>query len=145
MRKSFLTIIVAAILIVAAQGFCAELMVGDKAPVLQTGKWVQGEPVEGFDTNHVYVVEFWATWCGPCVGSIPHLNQLWEKYKDKGVIVIGQDVWDSDAAVTPFVKKMGANMTYRVALDDKGQVADGWMAGQFCGAAAADPPGSEED
>ena len=39
----------------------ASLVVGDPAPMLQTGKWVQGEPVERFDSNHVYVVEFWAT------------------------------------------------------------------------------------
>ena len=103
-------------------------MVGDKAPNLQTGKWVQGEPVQSFDTNHVYIVEFWATWCGPCIQSIPHLNQMWQKFKSKGVIVIGQNVWDSDEAVAPFVKKMGADMTYRVALDDKSQDADGWMA-----------------
>lgn len=115
-------------LMVAACGSRAELMVGDKAPALQTGNWVQGDPVQSFDTNHVYIVEFWATWCGPCVGSIPHLNQLWDAFKDKGLIVIGQDVWDSDDAVTPFVKKMGDRMTYRVALDDKTQDAEGWMA-----------------
>ena len=109
----------------------AELMVGDTAPKLQTGSWIQGEPVHGFDTNHVYIVEFWATWCGPCVGSIPHLNELWEKFKDQGVIVIGLDVWDSDEAVAPFVKKMGDKMTYRVALDDKNHDPDGSMSSNW--------------
>lgn len=117
-----------AVLMAVAGRSQAELMVGDKAPKLQTGKWIQGHSVSGFDSNHVYVVEFWATWCGPCVQSIPHLNQLWQKFKDKGVIVIGQDVWDSDAAVAPFVKKMGTNMTYRVALDDKNSDSDGFMS-----------------
>jgi len=105
----------------------AELMVGDMAPKLQTGKWIQGEPVSGFDRHHVYVLEFWATWCGPCLQSIPHLNQLWEKYRNKDVIFIGLDVWDS-GAVGPFVKKMGTNMTYRVALDDKSSDPDGVMS-----------------
>jgi thiol-disulfide isomerase/thioredoxin len=109
----------------------AELMVGDTAPKLQAGSWIQGEPVHGFDTNHIYIVEFWATWCGPCVGSIPHLNELREKFKDKGVIVIGMDVWDSDEAVAPFVKKMGDKMTYRVALDDKSHDPDGFMSSNW--------------
>jgi thiol-disulfide isomerase/thioredoxin len=117
-----------AVLMAVAGASRAELMVGDQAPKLQTGKWIQGQSVSGFDSNHVYIVEFWATWCGPCVQSIPHLNQLWQKFEDKGVVVIGQDVWDSDAAVAPFVKKMGTNMTYRVALDDKSSDADGIMS-----------------
>ena len=105
----------------------AELMVGDPAPKLQTGGWIQGAPVSGFDSNHVYIVEFWATWCGPCIDSIPQLNQLSKKFEDKGVIVIGQDVDDSDKKVAPFVKKMGTNMTYRVALDDKRSDTNGFM------------------
>jgi thiol-disulfide isomerase/thioredoxin len=128
MKKSLLLL---AFIVAASSTFAtkanAELMIGDKAPKLQGGKWVQGEPMQAFDTNHIYIVEFWATWCGPCVGSIPHLNQLWQEFIDKGVIVIGQDVWDSDEAVTPFVKKIGTNMTYRVALDDKSQDPDGFM------------------
>jgi hypothetical protein len=53
---------------------------------------------------------------------------LWQNFQNKGVIVIGLDVWDSDAAVAPFVKKMGTNMTYRVALDDKSSDPDGFMS-----------------
>lgn len=114
------------------------LKVGDKAPKLQVGKWVQGEPVKELENSKAYIVEFWATWCGPCRVSIPHLNDLHNKYKSKGLVVIGQDVWERDeSAVGPFVKKMGDKMTYRVALDDKsksdqGAMADNWMtaAGQ---------------
>jgi thiol-disulfide isomerase/thioredoxin len=52
----------------------ATLKVGDAAPKLQVAKWVQGEEVKEFDKAKAYIVEFWATWCGPCKASIPHLN-----------------------------------------------------------------------
>jgi len=110
------------------------LKVGDPAPKLQTGKWVQGDPVKEFQQGKAYIVEFWATWCGPCRASIPHLNEIYTKYKGQGLIVIGQNCWERDEGlVAPFVEKMGDKMTYRVALDDKsdkknGAMAETWMA-----------------
>src|SRR5688572_28223624 len=131
-------ILMLAITACCTQAGAAALNVGDAAPKLQVSKWVQGDPVKEFERDKAYVVEFWATWCGPCVVSIPHLNELHNKFKDKGLVVIGQDVWEQkQEAVVPFVKKMGDKMTYRVALDsvegnDKGAMASTWMeaAGQ---------------
>ena len=116
------------------------LKVGSPAPELQTGKWVQGEPVKSFEKGKVYIVEFWATWCGPCRATIPHLNEMHTKFADKGVIVIGQNCWERDTEkVAPFIKEMGDKMTYRIALDavegedpNAGAMATKWMqaAGQ---------------
>ncbi len=129
MLRRTLTLIASIALAFAAQTAQADLTIGDPAPKFQVGKWIQGEPVKEFDTNHVYIVDFWATWCPYCLTSIPHLNELWQKFKDKGVIVIGQDVWEqNDSAVAPLVKKMGTNMTYRVALDDTSKDLDGYMS-----------------
>lgn len=124
--------------VAVARGAEATLKVGDPAPKLQTGKWVQGEPVAEFQKGKAYIVEFWATWCGPCRVSIPHLNEIHNKFKGQGLVVIGQNCWEhDDTLVAPFVKKMGDQMTYRVVMDDKsdsdkGKMAETWMtaAGQ---------------
>lgn len=120
----------------ASQVTAADLKVGDPAPKLQTGKWVQGEPVKNFSKDKAYIVEFWATWCGPCKASIPHVNELYQKYKDKGLMVIGQNCWEKDESqVAAFVKQMGEKMTYRVALDDKSSNTNGAMAATWMEAA----------
>jgi thiol-disulfide isomerase/thioredoxin len=107
----------------------ATLKIGDPAPKLQVSQWVQGDPVKEFERDKAYIVEFWATWCGPCRESIPHLNEIHKKYKDKGLVVIGQNVSERDQKlVAPFVKKMGDQMTYRVALDTKDdKMNETWM------------------
>ncbi len=110
------------------------LKVGDPAPALKIEKWVKGEAITGFEKERVYVVEFWATWCGPCRASIPHLTHLQKQYKDKGVTVVGISSSEQKGLsdVEPFVKKMGARMDYTVAWDDQGATSTAWMdaAGQ---------------
>jgi erythromycin esterase-like protein/thiol-disulfide isomerase/thioredoxin len=93
------------------------LMVGDAAPPITAGQWLKGDAVTEFKKGHVYVVEFWATWCGPCVRNIPHLTELQQKYRDR-LTVIGVSVWEPrPAEVAPFVATMGDKMAYTVAAD----------------------------
>jgi thiol-disulfide isomerase/thioredoxin len=106
------------------------LGVGDAAPPLKVSKWVKGEAVAKLTTNKTYVVEFWATWCGPCRTSIPHLTELAHQFTN--VTFIGVDVWergpDKDATVAKFITMMGAMMDYRVAMDtEDGDMANNWM------------------
>jgi thiol-disulfide isomerase/thioredoxin len=112
-----------------------DLSVGDLAPPLAVKEFVKGEPVKKFEKGKIYVVEFWATWCGPCRTSIPHLTELQKKNQD--VTFIGVSVWETDQKkVEPFVKEMGDKMDYRVAVDDvpeganrqEGTMAKTWMA-----------------
>jgi len=98
--------------------------VGDPAPPLKVQEWVKGGPVdlkEGKGKN-IYVVEFWAVWCGPCKASIPHLTAVQKKYKDKGVVIIGVSSSDRSLAdVKKYVKQQGAKMDYVVAYEDQGR------------------------
>jgi thiol-disulfide isomerase/thioredoxin len=67
------------------------------------------------------IVEFWATWCPPCRASIPHLNEVNKKFKDKGLVIIG--VTDEDKAkVLEFQKTLP--MDYTVAFDKEGKLGE---------------------
>lgn len=105
-------------------------VLGSKAPPLAIANWVKGEKAEKFEPGKAYIVEFWATWCGPCIQNIPHLTKLQKKYKDRGLVVIGISSADQGgiAVVKPFVEKQGERMGYTVALDDSGKTALAYMA-----------------
>lgn len=103
-----------------------KLGVGDPAPELNIDNWVKGEPVTGFEKGRIYVVEFWATWCGPCIVSIPHLTEMAHKFKKDGVTMIGISSSDKDLeTVQKFVEKMGDKMDYTVAVDRKVAAEEG--------------------
>lgn len=92
----------------------AALDVGDKAPSLAKVTWMKGSAVE--PGSAITVVEFWATWCGPCRKSIPHLTELQKKYGAK-VNIVGISNEDQPT-VKPFIDEMGAKMDYHVGIAD---------------------------
>jgi thiol-disulfide isomerase/thioredoxin len=111
-----------------------KLAVGDKAPAIKVEKFIKGEPVKEFEKGKVYVVEFWATWCRPCIAAFPHLSELQKEYKDKGVTFIGTNIWERGysestiATVADFVKNQGDKMAYTVAYDGGTKfMEENWM------------------
>jgi thiol-disulfide isomerase/thioredoxin len=92
----------------------------DIKPII-AAKRIQGEVAENWEPGKLYLLECWATWCGPCIAAIPHVNELHEKYRDKGLRVIGMNVWeDGEEKVAAFVKKKGKGMSYPVVYVGKG-------------------------
>src|SRR5580693_3675651 len=94
---------------------------GDPAPPLQELTWLKGKPLERFEMGKVYVVEFWATWCIPCIAAMPRLSKLARKYKKK-IVVIGIDVLEEKTTpmnmVKAFVDSMGHRIKFPVAAEN---------------------------
>ena len=120
------------LLLLSATLSAAGLKIGDPAPGTRPESMLQGEAVKEFKKGEIVVFECWASWCGPCVAAIPHLDDLHRKMGKKGVIIMGVNVWEAerDAAsaqrAKDFLKAQGDKLSYRVALGGKAFVKD-WL------------------
>ncbi len=109
------TLVILAILFVCDPADAATI-VGQKAPSLQITNWLTpGPPSSASLQDRVLVVEFWATWCKPCVQSIPHMVELTDKYADKGALFIGLSRDKSAGDVRTFLQQNKIN--YHIAMD----------------------------
>jgi peroxiredoxin len=65
--------------------------------------------------GHVVMVNFWATWCGPCRQEMPQLNRLYEKYRASGFVLLGVNVDDDTRNAAQLAAKLG--LKFPVLLD----------------------------
>lgn len=90
-----------------------------------TARDIEGKTVRLSDYlgKQAIVLNFWATWCEPCVAEFPHLRKMYEKNKDKGFIIFGvaMDGPESVASVAPFARRQQLN--FPVLLDEDSRIA----------------------
>ncbi len=108
------------------------------APPIKVENWLRGQPLTSFQLGKVYIVEFWATWCAPCVGALSDLVQLQEKYRDSGVEVLGIAAGERAQTAEKARSKLDAwlteklpNLNYRVGLDYTREMDELWMDSSF--------------
>lgn len=118
----------------------SRLQIGDQAPQLDASHWLSGpaEEISEFKTGHVYVLDFWGTWCGACIGEMPELARLQKEFADQKVTIIS--VTDEEPKdVNAFLDKPSHHdemKTYRqltspynIVADPDGSVFDAYMKG----------------
>ncbi|MGI9471924.1 MAG: TlpA disulfide reductase family protein [Rubripirellula sp.] len=116
----------------SSSGQTFELTVGDRAPPVAISQLVWGSPVSESAASGVQVVEFWATWCGPCRQGMPHLSSLQQSYGEE-VTIVG--ITDEDVGtVEAFLDSPSATgatwrevIKYRLAIDDRGATNAAYM------------------
>ncbi len=71
--------------------------------------------------GHPVVLDFWATWCGPCQAESPILDGVAQRYADRGVVVVGVDTNDAPGAAERWIRAHG--ITYRIVFDEEQEAA----------------------
>ena len=98
---------------------------GKPAPTLALKNWI-GKPQELKKLKgRVVVVDFWATWCGPCMAALPKNVMLIEKYGKKGLVIIGVHDSQQGAERMPEVARQ-KKLNYPLAVDARGASARAW-------------------
>ncbi|MEO2036789.1 MAG: redoxin family protein, partial [Planctomycetaceae bacterium] len=110
---------------------------GNEAPAIDLAAVVHGPEVRPFSGDHVVVVEFWATWCGPCIRNMPHISALQKQYGSE-VQFIGVTDEDEDTVMEFLGRETGDGETedgetwgdvlsYSIALDSHGKTETNFM------------------
>ncbi|MGG1659597.1 thiol-disulfide oxidoreductase ResA [Brevibacillus sp. NRS-1366] len=94
--------------------------VGSDAPNFSLEQLNGSEMALGDLKGKGVVLNFWGTWCEPCKKEMPALQEQYDKYKDKGLVVVGVNIGESPVAVEPFIKQF--NVHFPILLDRQSQI-----------------------
>lgn len=107
------------------------LAAGIAAPDFTAQKWGGGELKLSDYKGKVVVLDFWATWCGPCQMTMPHVEKVHKQAKDKGVVTLGVCVWDKQEDYAKWVPANSEKYTFQFAFDPAGRNAGNIAQGLY--------------
>ncbi len=105
----------------------AAMMVGQPAPSIEVSEWLGGKHQALFQPGTQYVVEFMASWCAPCRKSLPHMSDLADRYRERGVVFIAvAAAEEGDAAGLKSLVREGS-IRFPIAYVEDQEVYRNWM------------------
>ncbi|WP_173916261.1 thiol-disulfide oxidoreductase ResA [Halobacillus sp. Marseille-Q1614] len=117
---------------------------GEKAPDFELEKFGSDETVALSDLEGKGVmINFWATYCEPCKDEMPYMEEVYPKYKEKGVEILAINLDTTDLVVQRFLDKYG--LSFPILHDKNGQVMDQYNVGQIPSTLFINPEGEVEE
>jgi peroxiredoxin len=99
---------------------------GQRGPAFSLAKLEGGHAALADWGDRVVVLNFWATWCQPCIDEMPTLEALWRGYRERGVVVVGINVdrGASRSTIEAYARRLG--LTFPILLDPEMETANAW-------------------
>ena len=105
---------------IASNAAASTCKAGNKAPLNYTVKDMNGAQVKIADyAGKVILLNYWATWCGPCRVEIPGFVELYDQYKDKGLVILGVSTDDDPETLRGYAKEMKMNYPVLVGRENE--------------------------
>lgn len=96
-------------------------LLGGKAPALDLELYGGGRASLADHADQVVILDFWATWCGPCIHAMPVLTSVADKYREQGLVFYAVNVQEDSAAVQAFLEQHGFKM--KIPMDTEGEAS----------------------